>query len=457
MLLIASYYFYMNWQPAFGLLLFSVSVIVWWAAKVISGHTVQTPPEDRATESGRAARRVLAGSVIILLAVLFTFKYLNFFSHEVANLFDRLGIGMEVPEFEILLPVGISFFTFQAIGYLIDVSRGTVKAEKNLLTVMLFLAFFPQLVAGPIERARDMMPQFGEKHRFEFPQLWTGIEMMLTGYFMKLCVAENVGLYVDKIYGNIAGHGGIDIIVATVFFCFQILADFGGYSLIAIGAGRCMGFRLTRNFRQPYFATSVRDFWRRWHVSLSRWLQDYVYIPLGGNRVKPARHYFNIFATLFVSGVWHGADYTYFAWGAYHGALQTAQAAWNKNSRFHLPRNFLTTCLKIFWAFVLIALGRVFFRSESISDSMLAFRKIFTEPGTFDPNGYTFFVEKVFLILLLIIMELRHEYLDRHPEIAGRRSERSDVTRSACKIAILLALILLFGQFSSKPFIYFQF
>lgn len=449
MLLIASYYFYMNWQPAFGLLLAGASVITWGGALLIARFSTDgEEDEDKVLRKGR--RHILVSTILLLLATLFTFKYLNFFNREIHFLFAKAGIAMAVPQFEILLPVGISFFTFQAIGYLVDVSRSTVKVERDLLTVMLFLAFFPQLVAGPIERARDMIPQFHRVHRFSFPELMSGIEMMLLGYFMKLCVAENVGIYVDKVYGNLSGHSGIDILVATTFFCFQILADFGGYSLIAIGAARCMGFRLTQNFRQPYLATSVRDFWRRWHISLSSWLQDYVYIPLGGNRVKHLRHYFNIFSTLFISGVWHGADYTFFAWGAYHGTLQTAQAVWNKKSRFHLPANFFNTCLKIFWTFVLIMLGRVFFRADSISDSMLAFRKIFTEPGTFDPNGYTFFFEKVLLILILIVIELRHEYKDRH-------IRQDTIFRSAVKIAILLALIILFGQFSSAPFIYFQF
>ena len=451
MLLIASFYFYMNWQPEFGLLLAGAGFITWGGARLIEYYA----------DKPILAKRIFSATIIILIAALFTFKYLSFFADEVFGFLVRYGLAMAVPHFEILLPVGISFFTFQALGYIIDERRSTIRAEKSLLTVLLFLAFFPQLVAGPIERAKDLLPQFRSRHIFDFSHLMAGLEMMALGYFMKICVAESLSPYVDRVYDNLAVYSGLDILLATFFFCFQIFSDFGGYSLIAIGAARCMGFRLTQNFRQPYLATSVRDFWRRWHVSLSRWLSDYVYIPLGGNRVRPARHYFNIFITLFLSGVWHGADYTFFAWGAYHGSLQAAQAAWHKKSRFHLPKNLFTTILKILMTFFLVLLGRVFFRSGSIGDSMIAFRKIFTEHDSFHPGSKILFFERILMIVILMAIECRHEWIESRlgspsGSLTAARSERS-IYRSAFFLTFIILLIVLFGNFNTSPFIYFNF
>lgn len=452
MLLFASFYFYMNWQPAFALLLAGAGIVTWGGALLSNTYP----------DNPRLSKFYFITTLILLIGSLFTFKYLNFTADELRDLLFRMDLGMNVPDFMILLPVGISFFTFQALAYVIDVRRGTIKPEKNPLTVLLYLAFFPQLVAGPIERAKDLIPQFKGHHHFNFGNIMAGLEMMMLGYFMKLCVAENVAPIVNHVYEDLNHFSGVDVFIATFLFCFQIFSDFGGYSLIAIGAARCMGFRLTQNFRQPYMATSIRDFWRRWHISLSRWLQDYVYIPLGGNRVKPLRHYFNIFATIFLSGVWHGADYTFLAWGAYHGTLQTAQAAWHKKSRFHLPKNLFTTTLKIIWTFILVMLGRVFFRANSIGDAGKAFQKIFTDYGPLNIKIDLSMLVATLMCSILIMIELRHEWLDINrpspdgKEISAARSTRS-IARSAVFMALLAILLLMFGRFRQAPFIYFQF
>lgn len=457
MLIAASYYFYMNWQPAFGLLLFVATLSTWAGALLTRRY------QDAGPKGAKTSKRIFVSTIIFNLLLLFTFKYLSFAGNEIRHLLQHFGLGMNIPEFHILLPVGISFFTFQALGYLIDVRRRTIDPERSLPTFALFIAFFPQLVAGPIERASGLLPQFRQPHRFSPDLLMAGFELMLLGYFMKIGVAENVAEYVDAIYDHLGEHNGGSVLLATFFFCFQIFADFGGYSLIAIGAARCMGFRLMQNFRQPYLATSVRDFWRRWHVSLSRWLSDYVYIPLGGNRVKPARHYFNIFMTLLVSGIWHGADYTFLAWGAYHGSLQCMQAAWHKKSKVHLPDTFLSRLMKIIWTFVLVMLGRVFFRARNISDAALVFKKIFTEPGIpYLGGGKIHFLQLSLLVIVLMAIECRHEYLDRRnaaagiTELSAVRSQRS-LVRSALFMAALASIVLVFGNFSGNAFIYFQF
>lgn len=453
-LLIASYWFYMNWQPAFALLLFGVTVATWLGAIMI----------EKYRDDKKRTKYCFYAALGIDLLLLFIFKYLTFVGDEIRRLIDNLGIAIHLPDFTILLPVGISFFTFQAIGYLIDVKRGTIKAENNLPVFALFLSFFPQLVAGPIERAGKLLPQFYQRHKFSPDMLIAGIELMAAGYFMKIAIAENLAKYVDAIYNHLEMHNGTSILIATFFFCFQIFADFAGYSLIAIGAARCMGFRLTQNFRQPYLATSVRDFWRRWHVSLSRWLTDYVYIPLGGNRVSKPRHYLNIFLTLLVSGIWHGADYTFMAWGAYHGSLQCMQAAWHKTSKFHLPDNAISKSLKIFWTFLLVMLGRVFFRSDSIGDAFTVFRKIFTEPGVpYLTGGKIYFAEMLLLVAVLMIIEIRNEYVELNgiagagPDMPASIRSRRSLTRSALFVVFLSAIICISGEFTDNAFIYFQF
>ena len=299
MLLVASYYFYMNWEPVYALLILFSTVTTWGASLLIA----------RTPQACRRRRRLWLWSCIgANLAILFLFKYFNFITGEVFSLLDMLGVRMEVPHFSLLLPVGISFYTFQAVGYIVDVWRGTVEPARSLGRYALFVSFFPQLVAGPIERSSNLLPQFGYVHRFDGLKIIEGLKMMMFGYFMKLCIADSVSGYVDAVYNNLPYHTGPSVWLATFFFTFQILCDFGGYSLIAIGAARCMGFDLMQNFRQPYLAGSFKDFWRRWHISLSSWFTDYVYISLGGNRCSRRRQTANTMATMLVSGLWHGAS-----------------------------------------------------------------------------------------------------------------------------------------------------
>lgn len=269
MLLVASYYFYMNWKPIYALLILLSSLTTWGCALMMKKHV------DR-------KKMWLTACMILNLGILFVYKYLGFAATSIHDALDALGIGIYVPDFTLLLPVGISFYTFQAVGYTIDVYRGDLKAESNVMTYLLFVSFFPQLVAGPIERAKNLLPQFHSVHRFNGYNLLDGLRLMTWGFFMKLCIAESVAPYVNAVYNNIDMHTGKSIWLATFFFTFQIFCDFGGYSLIAIGTAICVGFDLMQNFRQPYLAHDIKDFWRRWHISLSSWFTDYVYIPLGG-------------------------------------------------------------------------------------------------------------------------------------------------------------------------------
>lgn len=460
-LLIASYYFYMNWEPVFALLILFTSVTTWLLAlKIIPG--------DNDT-SKRKNRLAVTICLILNFGILFIFKYADFFGSIVNSIFSTLHIGMEVPALGLLLPVGISFYTFQAIGYIIDVYRGTISAERNFIRYALFVSFFPQLVAGPIERAKNLLPQFRITHHFSSPDIIYGFRLMLTGYFMKLCVADNLSPYVDAVYSNLNHHSGLSILLATFFFTFQILCDFGGYSLIAIGSARCMGFKLMQNFRQPYYATSIRDFWHRWHISLSTWFTDYLYIPLGGNRVSRAKHYRNLFLTFVVSGLWHGANSTFLVWGAYHGLLISGQAALRPKrdkagkAEAQKPKSifqYVKIAGAMLMTFILVMIGWVFFRANTMSDAMTALSRMARPSGPFYTGaGVPAIILSVLMIGLLLIFEVyneRKKTIGLTQEYNGIMTRRRMISSIAASV-LLIIVILLCGQFDGGQFIYFQF
>ena len=307
-LLIASYFFYMNWKPVYAVLIFSSTLITYSCGILVEK-----------SNSVRRKKLFLIVSLSMNFSILFIYKYFNFLNDSVFKALDFLNIRWELPNLDLLLPVGISFYTFQAVGYTIDVYRGDLKAEKNLGIYALFVSFFPQLVAGPIERAKNLLPQFREKHYLDSARLVSGIKQMVWGFFMKLVIADRLSLIVNTAYNNADAHNGTTLLIATILFSFQIYCDFAGYSNIAIGASRIMGFDLMTNFRRPYFAKNIGEFWQRWHISLSTWFRDYLYIPLGGNRVSKSRNYLNVFITFVVSGIWHGANWTFVFWGFLHG------------------------------------------------------------------------------------------------------------------------------------------
>jgi D-alanyl-lipoteichoic acid acyltransferase DltB (MBOAT superfamily) len=270
--------------------------------------------------SGEAERkRYLYLSLLVNLGLLFSFKYFNFFGGALNDLFSSVNIKYSLPELKVLLPIGISFYTFQTLSYTIDVYRGKKKAERHLGIFAVYVAFFPQLVAGPIERSIHLMPQFKEEHKLIYSNVSAGIKLMLWGYFKKLVIADRAALLVNTVYNNPEDYTGFPLWAATYLFAFQIFCDFSAYSDIARGSARVMGFDLMKNFRRPYFAHNIGEFWHNWHISLSTWFRDYVYIPLGGNRVSKLRYYFNIMAVFLTSGLWHGANWTFIFWGGLHG------------------------------------------------------------------------------------------------------------------------------------------
>ncbi|MDY0278704.1 MAG: MBOAT family O-acyltransferase [Acholeplasma sp.] len=435
-LLLASYYFYMNWKPIYALLIFGSTLVTYLSSLLIDKFREQKPKK----------RLFLVLSLILNFGVLFIYKYYNFINESVYQLFDYLNISYKVPNLDVLLPVGISFYTFQAVGYTIDVYRGDIKPERNLGIYALFVSFFPQLVAGPIERAKSLLPQFRQKFDFDAIRIAAGLKQMLWGFFMKVVVADRVSIYVNAIYNNVDHHNGTTLLLATFLFSVQIYCDFAGYSNIAIGAAKIMGFTLMENFRRPYFAKSISEFWKRWHISLSTWFRDYVYIPLGGNRVSPNRHLVNLFITFLMSGIWHGANWTFLIWGALHGFYLIIGVL--KHRYF---KDDSSSYVSILITLLLVMFGWVFFRANNITDAILVINKIFASQGKLFVDQSTL-VYSLFGIALLFLKEIKDEYhLNFHFS-----SSKKMVIRYIYYVT-MISIIILFGVFDGSQFIYFQF
>lgn len=307
-MLIASYFFYMQYKPEYALLMLLSTLIDYYAALGMSKS------DKKITK-----RLWLMMSLVGNLGMLFFFKYFNFFNANVANLLSFFNVAYQPLSLDVLLPVGISFYTFQTLSYTIDVYRGDLPAERDFFDFALYVSFFPQLVAGPIERSTNLLPQFKVHHEFEAKRASSGLRLMLWGFSKKVVIADRLAVIVDTVYNNPKSYNGVIYIIATIAFAFQIYCDFSGYSDIAIGSARVMGFGLMKNFERPYLSKSVTEFWRRWHISLSTWFRDYLYFPLGGNRKGYFRTLFNLFIIFLVSGLWHGASWTFVIWGALNG------------------------------------------------------------------------------------------------------------------------------------------
>lgn len=437
LLLIASYYFYMNWEPAYALLLLTSTFVTYIAALGI-GHF----------ENIWKKKICLVSSLVLNLAILFLFKYYNFLSSNIEIALQTSGLGINIPKFGLLLPVGISFYTFQALGYSIDVYRGTTTVERHFPTYALFVSFFPQLVAGPIERSNNLLPQFKQQHRFDYEAVMAGIRLIVWGYFMKLVLADRCGLYVDTIFNNVDKHNGGSYLVASLLFPFQIYGDFAGYSLIAFGVARVLGFRLMENFHRPYFACSVGEFWHRWHISLSTWFKDYVYIPLGGNRVGRLRNYFNLLVTFVVSGIWHGANWTFFCWGALHGILLCIEKALGISKQKYIgAKKFCHWIL----TFVLVCFAWILFRANNLSEAVMIITGILFNPGPPKPE-YANFVAIGLALAVLLTKEFADEY-----QWKIRVAESKSWFVRHIYLIMMIAYIILFGVLGGDQFIYFQF
>ena len=443
-LLAVSYLLYMNWKPAFAVVLLGVTVITFWGAKCIERCRI-------------SSKKLICWCFGLLgLLPLLVYKYYNFLNDSITEGLENIGMHFSLPGLNWAIPVGISFFTFQAVGYLLDVYHKRVPAENNILDYALFVSFFPQVTSGPISTAKDLMPQFNDSHKFNYEQGVEGLKMLLWGMFLKCVVADRLGIYVDTVYSNYIHYSGATCFLASIFYTIQIYGDFAGYSLMAIGIAKTLGFDLINNFNRPYFATSITEFWKRWHISLTRWLTTHVYINLGGNRCSKWRQYWNIMATFLVSGLWHGANWTFVVWGAIHGLLQIIEKALGLDPKGRYASRidalkFLKP-IRIIITFMLVNLAWIFFRMPTVSDAWEVICKIVTaDKGMFQEVQYMPIM--VLIFAMLIGGELSEEYLNSRFNLFS--CKYSIVRRGA--YLLLFAFLLLYGVLDASSFIYVSF
>ncbi|MBL1215748.1 MAG: MBOAT family protein [Ignavibacteriae bacterium] len=451
LLLAASYYFYMSWKAEYLILILVSTGIDYFAA--LRMKSVSTKAKKK---------KYLILSIFTNLGILFGFKYFNFFSNSFRDILSQFNIFYDTPAFDVLLPVGISFYTFQTLSYSIDVYRGVKEPEKHLGKFALYVAFFPQLVAGPIERSTRLMPQLNLlNYKFEYDRVVDGLRLMLWGFFKKIVIADRLANYVNLVYNNPDDYFGLQILIATIFFAFQIFCDFSGYSDIAIGTAKVLGIDLMENFNKPYFAKSISEFWKRWHISLSTWFKDYLYISLGGNRVVKWRWYYNLFITFLVSGLWHGANWTFVIWGALHGFYLIFSIVTNSQrnkiiSLLKLNQNrFVLKLIQVFTVFVLVDFSWIFFRANNLGDAFTIIGNLFVIDLDNLLNNSISFSSLAVNFGVIAIMEIFH-LLQRGTKFSTYISARPTYIRWSVYFFITIFILYLGGQ-GGKEFIYFQF
>ena len=480
-LLIASYYFYMCWNAGYALLiLFSTAVTY------LSGLLLEREKSRTDADSSRKAVRkklIVAAGFLLNLGMLCFFKYTGLLLESLKSILALFRITLHVPEFDILLPVGISFFTFQALGYMMDVYRGETYAERDFFRYALFVSFFPQLVAGPIERSKNLLKQLAVPRRFSFARAKEGLLLMLWGFFLKIVIADRAAMLVDAVYGDVSAYGGWYYLIATLVFAVQIYCDFSGYSIIAMGTAKMLGIQLMDNFDAPYFSCSVAEFWRKWHISLTSWFKDYLYIPLGGSRKGKIRKYVNQMIVFLVSGLWHGASFTFVIWGAINGLFQIVGEITNPVRErlagfFHMHRDsaahrFVSGIITFF----LIDFSWIFFRAGSLDDAARIIKGILspgspvaflqsvlqkanagTVPGE---HGLEALVLDVALVCFCIILLAFADWKKHRGVVLRERIMAQDTWFQSLVIVVAVCCILLFGiwgpGYSQSAFIYFQF
>lgn len=470
-LLAASYYFYMSWNPKYAILIITSTVLTY-----VSGILIEKCRDIEYKYCKQIQAATLTICLISNLAILAVFKYGNFFIGTLDKFLQYFHIGIINQRFDFLLPVGISFYTFQALGYIIDVYRQDIKAEKNLLQYALFVSFFPQLVAGPIERSKNLLSQL---QGISVIKLWnakritSGAILMLWGLFMKMVIADRISILVDTVFNDYLMYGRTELCFAAIGFAIQIYCDFGSYSLIAIGSSKIMGVQLIENFNAPYFAMNIKDFWSRWHISLSTWFRDYLYIPLGGNRKGNFRKNINKLIVFIISGLWHGASWRFVVWGGIHGLYQVvSELSVSFRKRLIKKFNIKTTCfswrlLQTIITFILVDFAWIFFRADSIVDALRFIKRIIIRPTPwllFDGGIFALGLDRIemnilmFALLLLFLVDLV-KYKKRI--MIDALLMEQNMWFEWLVIIMLILMIFIFGEygpkFDAQQFIYFQF
>lgn len=405
-------------------------------------------------QDNKVRKRINIAAIVLNLGILFCFKYFNFFVQSFVDLFSAVGVSMSISTLKIVLPIGISFYTFSALSYTIDVYQKKIEPTKDILAYIAYIVFFPSILSGPINRADKQLPQFHKLRRFDYNKVMEGSKLLIWGLFVKLCVADRLGIYVDSVYSNLSQHTGMTMFFASIVYTLQIYADFSGYSLMAIGLGKMLGIDLQTNFVRPYFSTTVTEFWRRWHISLTTWFRDYLYFPLGGNRCSRQRWIFNTMVVFIISGLWHGAAYTFIIWGTIHGLCMVVEKViYGDKIKSVGNANIIVKSLRCLITFMIVNFAWIFFRAETLSDALYIDKQIFTMGG-----GNALFIDKTTLALgllslfILFIKDLSDEYQWKFKLLNSKNGVVSFVSA-----VFLICYILLFGVLNGGSFIYFQF
>lgn len=445
-LLCASYYFYACFDLTMSLILIVETLVAY-------GYGMLYPLKSNKT--------ILTATIVILLLPLLCFKYLSFLMETLGDAISLAGFIVDIPTIQFMLPIGVSFYTFMAIGYVVDVYKGKITSERSLLDFALFIGFFPQIASGPIGRAGQLIPQLKKKRPLLYSNITAGAKMMLWGYFMKLVVGDRAGMYVDTVFGNYIHHNGTSLLIATFMYSIQIYCDFAGYSLIAIGAAKAMGYNLIENFRRPYFATSISDFWRKWHISLSTWFRDYVYFPCGGSRCGQHKTYRNLMITFLVSGLWHGAAYNFILWGGYHGAIQILGRMLKPvkgKIRFVLhigDSNIIRKVADICMTFCLVAYGWMLFYAPNMQFIVDVTKGYFNLGMPYIHQTTIFFFVIGFAILQY--KDFRDEFFEEWVVALRVKYPRVTTMLHYLKFTFIAILIVLVGVLGGGQFIYFKF
>ena len=463
-LLLTSYYFYMSWNPKYIVLIVFTTVISYGAAICLERVDGQTKKKT-----------IAISAVLLCLGILFYFKYFNFLSQSLCSLIGLFAIKLHPITVDVLLPVGISFYTFQTLSYVIDVYKGRIKAERHLGYFALFVSFFPQLVAGPIERPFNLLPQIKVEHKFVYNQATYGLKLMAWGFFKKLVIADYLSTYVQLVFNDLHSFQGFALVLASFFFTVQIYCDFSGYSDIAVGTAKLFGINLTTNFKQPYLSRSIKEFWSRWHISLSTWFRDYVYIPLGGNKVSKTRHFLNLLLTFLVSGLWHGANWTFVFWGGVHGVGVIVEDFLRKfiNRLFKdkgLRQSFYNSktiyLFRVLLVFCFCNFAWIFFVSNSLENAFWCIFHMFDgllhNPLSYFNNGIeSIGLDKTCVLYLIVVLGMLFTYdiVSLQMDIIKEISEKKLSFRWLIYIIIVFIIISSFysGKIGYNEFIYFQF
>lgn len=405
------------------------------------------------TDEQKKRKAILVGTTVLNLGVLFFFKYYNFFVQAFIDAFSLFDKNISISTLNILLPVGISFYTFTALSYSIDVYWRKVEPTRDLLAYLAYVTFFPSILSGPISRAQKQLPQYFERRDFDYEKAVSACRLMLIGGMMKLCLADRLGIYVDTVYANITHHNGTTLLFTSILYTIQIYADFAGYSLMAVGSGKLLGVELQTNFIRPYFAKTVTDFWRRWHISLTTWFRDYIYFPLGGNRCSKVRWIFNTMIVFTISGLWHGAAYTFLIWGALHGVCMVIERLVYGDKIKIISNNLsFANFFRLLLTFTIVTFAWIFFRVSDLGDVMTIFRKLLTEPGSLFMDADTLAYAFLFTILILTV-DFIEEYFSG--KVTFMNSKYTIVRWIS--YVVMVVMILLFGVLDGGSFIYFQF